>query len=94
MIKARLNPKPYTYCSYNITCEILVAAKFELSLGPAHELSIASHANAKSLHALRPIRMPLPICANQDACVVITPKLPKANSIHTAVRPALERTRL
>ncbi len=38
------------------------------------------------------IRTPRPPCANQDAWVVITPKRPKANSIHITVLHAWTRT--
>ncbi len=59
----------------------------------ARELSIDSRAYVISQHARWPIRAALPTCANQDArVVVITPKRPKANSIHTAVRHAWTRT--
>ncbi len=50
----------------------------------ARGLLIDSHAYVISQHVHWPIRTPLPTCANQDAWVVITPKLPKANSRHTA----------
>ncbi len=50
----------------------------------ARGLSIDSRAYVISQHVRWPIRAPLPTCANQDAWVVITPKRPKANSIHTA----------
>ncbi len=43
-----------------------------------------SHAYVISQHARWPIRTPRPTCANQDAWVVITPKWPNWNSIHTA----------
>ncbi len=47
-------------------------------------LSIDSRAYVISQLARRPIRTPRPTCANQNAWVAITPKRPKANSIHTA----------
>ncbi len=43
-----------------------------------HRLSATSHANAYSLHVLRPIRTPHPNCANQDGQAL----RPKANSQH------------
>ncbi len=66
----------------------LVAAQFERSLAPARELSIAFRAYANSLHALRPIRMSHPACANQGAWVFVTLRRPCANSVHTAMRYA------
>ncbi len=50
----------------------------------ARGLSIDSRAYVISLHAGWLIGTPSPTCTNQDAWVVITPKQPKANSIHTA----------
>ncbi len=60
----------------------------------ARRLSIDSRASVISQHARWPIRTPRPICANQDAWVVITPKRPKANSMHTATWHAWTRTPL
>ncbi len=50
----------------------------------ASGLSIDSCVYVISQHARWPIRTPRPTCANQDAWVVITPRRPKASSIHTA----------
>ncbi len=58
---------------------------------PTRVQSIGSRSYVISQHAHWPIRAPLPTCANQDAWVVITPKRPKANSIHTATRHAWAR---
>ncbi len=52
----------------------LVAAQCERPLVPARILSIASRANANSLHALWPIKAPRPTCTNQDAWAFITPR--------------------
>ncbi len=59
----------------------VAAARVSLFAGG---LSIDSHAYVISQHARWPTRTPRPTCANQDDWVVITPKRPKANSIHTA----------
>ncbi len=56
-------------------------------------LSIDYRAYVISQHARSPIRTLRPTCTNQDVWVVITPKRPKANSIHTATRHAWTRTR-
>ncbi len=58
----------------------------------ARGISIDSRAYVISQHACWPIRTPSPTCANQDAWVVITPKWPKANSMHTAAWHAWTRT--
>ncbi len=58
----------------------------------ARGLSIDSRAYVISLHARWPSRTPRPTFANQDAWVVITPKRPKSNSIHTAAWHAWART--
>ncbi len=50
----------------------------------ARGLSLDCRAYVISQYARWPIRTPRYTCANQDAWVVITPKRPKANSIHTA----------
>ncbi len=69
---------------------VFVAASCHLSLPTCNRsvfvrgLSIDSCAYFISQHMRWPIRAPLPTCANQDAWVVITPKRPKANSVHTA----------
>ncbi len=57
-----------------------------------HGLSVTSHANAYSLHVLRPIRTPHPNCVNQDGYSL----RPKANSQHTlwvSRKPACPTTR-
>ncbi len=54
--------------------------------------SIDSRGYGISQHVHWPTRAPLPTCANQDAWVVITPKRPKSNSIHTAACHAWTRT--
>ncbi len=75
-----------------------VAARCHLSLHAynqshfARGLSIDSHAYIISQHTRWPIRTARSTCANQDAWVVITPKRPKANSIHTAACHAWTRT--
>ncbi len=75
-----------------------VAASCHLSLRVcnrslfARRLSIDSRAYVISQHACWPIRTPHPISANQDTWVVITPKRPKANSIHTATWHNWKRT--
>ncbi len=53
---------------------------------PAWVLSIV-HCTRASLHARWPIRTPRPICTNQDAWLVITPKRPMGNSTGTTPRP-------
>ncbi len=58
----------------------------------ASGLSIDSRAYVISQHAHWPIRTRCPTCPNQDAWVAITPKRPKANSIHTAVWHVWTRT--
>ncbi len=75
-----------------------VAASCHLSLRAcnrslfARGLSIDSRAYVIGLHPCWPIRAPLPTRANQDACLVITPKRSKANSTHTAAWHAWTRT--
>ncbi len=70
-----------------------VSRSIRLPLAPASVLSVASHTNAKSLHAFWPIRTPHSNCANQDAWAVITLKWPKTN-FDTRRRVTLTHTRL
>ncbi len=74
----------------------LVGAECKLPLGPTRVLSIASRANVKSLHALWPIRMPRPSCANQNTWAVLTPRRPKANfyKLYTRTPHTTSRSRL
>ncbi len=58
----------------------------------ARGLLIDSRAYVISQHVRWPIRTPRPTCVNQDTWVVITPKRPKVNSIHTAAWHAWTRT--
>ncbi len=80
------------------TGRVYVAANCHLCLHACNRslfalaLSIDSRAYVTSQHVRWPIRVPLPICANQDAWVVIMTKWPKANYIHTATRNAWTRT--
>ncbi len=82
----------------NFSTFTFVAASCHLPLHTSNRslfvwgLSIDSLAYVTSQHARWPIRTPRPTCANQDAWAVITPRWPKANSIHTATRHAWTRT--
>ncbi len=60
-------------CSHSLGCvELstligdLAAGEFKLLLAPARVLSIPSCANAKTLHALWPIRTPLPMIEQKN----------------------------
>ncbi len=85
-------------CLTSSICCSYVAASCRLSTHAysrslfVRRLSIDSRAYIISQHAPWPIRTPHSTCANQDAWVVITPKRPKANSIHTATWHTWTRT--
>ncbi len=82
----------------------IVVAALQAAASPCpRAIDCCSHAHAKSLHALWPIRAPTlppaPIrtrpssCGNQDAWDVVTPNRPKANS-RTFRRVTLKHARL
>ncbi len=81
-----------------IQTEGVIVASCRLSLHACNRflfergLSIDSRSNVISQHMHWPIRTPRPTCAKQDVWVVITPKRPKSNSIHTAAWHAWTRT--
>ncbi len=63
----------------------ICSSRAQTAATPGRVLSIASRANAKSLHASWPIRASCPSCANQDAWTVVTPKRPEGilGHVHT-----------
>ncbi len=85
-------------CAVSLINKTSVAGSYHLSLHAcskslfARGLSIDSRVYVISQHVRWPIRTPQPTCTNQDAWVVITPKRPKANSIHIAAWHAWTRT--